>query len=256
MNLRNYLLISTILFFPRIIYSQQVNADTLNLKSIQITGILNQVIQPQWVKATIVPTALFVVGGITLLADSKTLLSRYTIHNKIINQFSGTHSFIDNYLQYTPLVAALGLNMAGIRGRSDFANLMVITAKAELLMTFVVQGMKSITNVARPSGEPKSMPSGHTAKAFVSATILDMEYRNTSPWISVAGYAVAMTTGMYRMINNEHWISDVFIGAGVGILSTKIVYFTHRYAWGKKRNMVIIPTILKNGGGISFGMVI
>ena len=101
------------------------------------------------------------------------------------------------------------------------------------------------------------MPSGHTAQAFVSATILDMEYRDTSPWISVAGYAVATTTGMYRMINNQHWISDVLIGAGIGIFSTKVVYFTHKYHWGKKSsNMVILPAIYKNGGGVSFAMIL
>ena len=123
-------------------------------------------------------------------------------------------------------------------------------------MTVVVQGMKSITHVTRPFGGENSMPSGHTAQAFVSATILDMEYRGTSPWISFAGYAVATTTGMYRMINDKHWISDVLVGAGIGILSTKVVYYTHRYSWGKKRNVVIVPTILKNGGSISFAMVI
>jgi membrane-associated phospholipid phosphatase len=100
------------------------------------------------------------------------------------------------------------------------------------------------------------MPSGHTATAFVTATILDMEYRDASPWISVGGYAVATTTAIYRMANNQHWISDVLIGAGIGIFSTKVVYFTHRYHWGKKSNMVILPTIYKNGGGVSFGMIL
>jgi len=100
------------------------------------------------------------------------------------------------------------------------------------------------------------MPSGHTAQAFVSATILDIEYREISPWISVGGYAVATTTAIYQMANNKHWISDVLIGAGKGIFSTKAVYFTHRYRWGKNSNMVILPAIYKNGGGISFAMIL
>jgi membrane-associated phospholipid phosphatase len=256
MNLQKYLLISIIFLIPQFIYSQGLTTDTLSVKSVRITHVQNQVIHPQWIKAAIVPTALFVAGAITMLADSNTRLSKYTIHDKVLNRFPDAQSSIDNYLQFTPLVAAFGLNLAGVKGRSDLTNLAVITVKAELLMMVVVQGLKSITHVTRPSGEPNSMPSGHTAQAFVSATILDMEYRDTSPWISVAGYAVAATTGMYRMINNKHWISDVFIGAGVGILSTKVVYYTHRYTWGKKGKMVIVPTILKNGGGLSFGMVI
>ena len=103
-------------------------------------------------------------------------------------------------------------------------------------------------------GSENSMPSGHTAQAFLSATILDMEYRDTSPWISVGGYAVATTTGILRMVNNQHWISDVLIGAGIGIFSVKAVYLTHQYKWGKKNNMVILPAIYKNGGGVSFAM--
>ena len=124
-------------------------------------------------------------------------------------------------------------------------------------MTVITSGMKHWIPSERPSGSGmNSMPSGHTAQAFVSATILDMEYRDTSPWISVGGYAVATTTAIYRMANNQHWISDVLIGAGIGIFSTKAVYYTHRYRWGKKSNMVILPTIYKNGGGVSFAMIL
>jgi membrane-associated phospholipid phosphatase len=84
--------------------------------------------------------------------------------------------------------------------------------------------------------------------------MLDMEYRDVSPWISVSGYAVASATGVLRMMNNKHWISDVLVAAGMGIFSTKLVYFTHQYRWKKNPNVVIMPAIYKNGGGISFAM--
>ncbi len=260
MNLHNSLACILILIIPQFLYSQ-VNhtkgySDTLTIKSIKVDRLQNQVVHPQWIKGIIVPTALFMAGTITLIADSGSRLSKYTIHDKVRNVFSGAQSPIDNYLQFAPLAAAFGLNMAGIKGRSDLINMSVITAKAEILMNLIVHGMKSIIQSPRPSGGANSMSSGHTAQAFVSATILDMEYRNTSPWISVAGYAAAATTGMYRMINNQHWISDVLVGAGIGILSTKAVYYTHKYRWGKKGNIVILPSIYKNGGGISFGMII
>jgi len=230
--------------------------DTLSAKPFKMNVAQNQVMRPQWIKASIVPTALIMAGTITLLPNSHCLLSKYTIHDKIINLFPGVNSPIDNYLQFAPLAAVFGLKAAGVKSRSDFINQVVITAKAELLMSVIVRGMKAWIPSDRPSGGLNSMPSGHTAQAFVSATILDMEYRDTSPWISVAGYAMATTTGMYRMINNQHWISDVLIGAGIGIFSTKVVYYTHRYRWGKKSNMVILPAIYKNGGGISFAMVL
>jgi membrane-associated phospholipid phosphatase len=229
--------------------------DTLRVNSFQTHSIQNQIVHPQWIKAAIVPASLIVAGAITLVPASHCLLSKYTIQNKVNDLFPGFHSSLDNYMQYAPLAVVFGLKAAGVKSRSDFVNQAVITAKAELLMSVIVQGMKHWIPSERPSGSGmNSMPSGHTAQAFVSATILDMEYRDTSPWISVGGYAVATTTAVYRMANNQHWISDVLIGAGIGIFSTKVVYYTHRYRWGKKSNMVILPAICKNGGGVSFAM--
>ena len=230
--------------------------DTLHVKSFELNVIKNQPLHPQWIKAAIVPSALITVGTITILVKPNFFLSKYAIHDKVIELFPGVNTQIDNYLQFTPLVAVFGLKAAGVKSRSDFLNQVIITAKSELLMNVIVHGMKNWIPSERPSGSMHSMPSGHTAQAFVSATILDMEYRDTSPWISVAGYAVATTTGMYRMINNKHWISDVLIGAGIGIFSTKFVYYTHRYRWGKKSNIVILPAIYKNGGGVSFSMIL
>jgi len=231
--------------------------DTLGVKSFEVKSAQNQIVHPQWLKAAIVPAALVVAGAITLVPASHCLLSKYTIHNKVVDLFPGFHSSLDNYMQYAPLAAVFGLKAAGVKSRSDFVNQVAISAKAELLMTVITSGMKHWISSERPSGSGmNSMPSGHTAQAFLSATILDMEYRDTSPWISVSGYTVATTTAVFRMANNQHWISDVLIGAGIGIFSTKAVYFTHRYRWGKKSNVVILPTIYKNGGGVSFGMLL
>ena len=78
----------------------------------------------------------------------------------------------------------------------------------------------------RPDGsQANSWPSGHTATAFVGATLLHKEYGLTrSPWFSVAGYGVATATGVMRVLNNRHWVSDVMSGAGIGIMSTELGY--------------------------------
>ena len=256
------LFILVLLILPHSIYSQSFNSpislsDTVSIKSISPKTPLSNAFRSQWIKGAILPAGLIFAGAITLMPDSHTLLSKYTIHEKVKTLFPDFHSSLDNYMQYAPLAAVFALKAAGVKSRSDFINQAVITAKAELLMTVIVQGMKRTISSERPSGSGmNSMPSGHTAQAFVSATILDMEYRDTSPWISVGGYAVATTTAIYRMANNQHWISDVLIGAGIGIFSTKIVYYTHRYRWGGKKNMIILPTIYKNGGGVSFAMML
>lgn len=45
-----------------------------------------------------------------------------------------------------------------------------------------------------------------------------------SPWFSIAGYGVATATGVMRVLNNRHWISDVMSGAGIGIMSAELGY--------------------------------
>jgi membrane-associated phospholipid phosphatase len=230
--------------------------DTLETKSLEINSMVNRPVQPHWIRASIVPAALIMTGSITLLAEPHTVLSKYRIHDEILNLFPNVNTPIDNYLQYAPLAAVFGLKACGVKSRSDFMNQVIISAKGELLMSLIVRIMKPTFATERPSGASNSMPSGHTAQAFLSAAILDMEYRDTSPWIGVSGYAIATTTGMLRMINNKHWISDVLVGAGIGIFSAKVVYYTHRYHRGKKSNMVILPAIYKNGGGVSFAMVL
>ena len=231
--------------------------DSVSTKLFETSSVQNQIVSPQWIKGAVLPAALIIAGTITLLPESHCWLSKYTIHDKVIELVPGVSTSVDNYLQFVPLVAVFGLKAAGVRSRSDLVNQMAIAAKAEFLMGVIVHGMKKTIRDERPSGGGmNTMPSGHTAQAFVAATILDMEYRDTSPWISVGGYAVATTTAIGRMVNNKHWISDVLIGAGIGIFSAKVVYYTHQYRWGKKNNIVILPAIYKNGGGVSFAMIL
>ncbi|NEW82579.1 MAG: phosphatase PAP2 family protein [Mariniphaga sp.] len=229
--------------------------DSVNTKLFETSSAQNQIVRPQWVRGAIIPAALIAAGTITLLPEPYCLLSKYHIQEEELEMFPGFNTPIDNYLQFVPVAAIFGLKAAGVKSRSDLPNQIAIMAKAELLMGLIVHGMKKTIRIERPSGEGmNTMPSGHTAQAFVAATVLDMEYRDTSPWISVGGYAVATTTAIGRMVNNKHWISDILIGAGIGIFSAKVVYYTHKYRWGKKNNMVILPAIYKNGGGVSFAM--
>ena len=40
------------------------------------------------------------------------------------------------------------------------------------------------------------------------------------------------------MLNNRHWESDVFAGAGFGILSAHLAYLSHRNRWGRQPHLV------------------
>lgn len=133
---------------------------------------------------------------------------------------------IDNYTQFFGPVMATGLKIAGVEGRSDWGRYLTSTAMSYGIMALFVNSIKYTAKEMRPDGSTRnSWPSGHTATAFVGATILHKEYGLTrSPWYSVAGYGVATATGVMRVLNNRHWVSDVLSGAGVGIMSGELAY--------------------------------
>lgn len=136
-------------------------------------------------------------------------------------------SSLDNYLQYSPLAISFALKAVGYEGRSSWGRFLASGSFSYAIMAIITNGMKYSIREMRPDGSTRnSFPSGHTATAFVAATILHKEYGLTrSPWISAAGYALAMTTGVMRSLNNRHWISDIMVGAGIGIFSADLGYF-------------------------------
>ena len=133
---------------------------------------------------------------------------------------------IDDYTQFFGPVLTTGLKIAGVESRSDWGRYLASTAMSYAIMAGFVNGIKYTAKEMRPDGSTaNSWPSGHTATAFVGATILHKEYGLTrSSWYSVAGYTVATATGVMRVLNNRHWISDVLSGAGIGIMSTELAY--------------------------------
>jgi len=169
---------------------------------------------------TFVGIPLFVAGWI--VKSEKNGFKQQTKHSLVTNFKSG----VDDYLQFLGPVATVGLKLSGYEGRSDWPRLFASAAMSYGIMAALVNGIKYTAKEMRPDGtSANSWPSGHTATAFVGATMLHKEYGLTrSPWFSVLGYGTATATGVMRVLNNRHWISDVLSGAGIGILSGELAY--------------------------------
>ena len=146
---------------------------------------------------------------------------------------------MDDYIQFVPAWAALGMNMFGYKGRSSFDRLFVSAGFSYAFMGAFVNGIKYTAKEMRPDGSSaNSFPSGHTATSFVSATIMHKEYGQTkSAWWSVGAYGIATLTGVMRTLNNRHWISDILVGAGIGIISTDLGYMMADF-WYKNRGIM------------------
>jgi membrane-associated phospholipid phosphatase len=67
-----------------------------------------------------------------------------------------------------------------------------------------------------------AFPSGHTALAFSVATVFADRYKNVKA-VPIFCYTTASLIGVSRLIEHEHWASDVFAGAILGYVCGKQV---------------------------------
>lgn len=184
-------------------------------------------------KQPVVPSIL-IIAGIGANGNGKEDIKNEFVEkrNEIIPKFKTS---LDNYLQFSPIALTYGFEAIGMKPKTDILNRSVILLKSELLMMASVTALKNASHILRPdSSAYTSFPSGHTAQAFAAAALLSEEYGYRYKWVPYLSYGLASTVGVLRMANNKHYISDVLVAAGIGILSTKVSYWTHRYKWGHK----------------------
>lgn len=108
---------------------------------------------------------------------------------------------------------AVGNQKAALVGRD--------IVRAQIVSQVFVQALKYTVRRERPDGSnDKSFPSGHSASAFATATVLQRHYG----WkVGVPAYALGGYIALARMAWNRHHATDVVMGAGFGIASARTV---------------------------------
>ena len=231
-----YTIFILILFSKSILFGQGVDSISgkKENKTVKILGIA-------------IPSAM-IVYGIISLEDNAIRNIDFNVQNSLEKNNRFWHVKADDYIQFTPTVAAYTLKLCKVESKHNFLDMTILYGLSNVLAGSVIQGAKYISYRERPDNDnDRSFPSGHTGIAFVSAEFLYQEYKDKSIWIGIGGYGVATFVGVARVYNNRHWVSDVVAGAGIGILSTKAVYWVYPYLqdiFGKKDqqlNTVILP---------------
>lgn len=197
-----------------------IQTDTLNIASIShFQRTMDKITSSRVYQITYIGIPLVTAGFIIKSEDDHFR----SLRNDYLPSFNWRY---DDYLQYLPAVAMLGMKIGGVQGRSSWGRMLVSDAFSAIIMSSVVGVVKTKAKVMRPDGSNRhSFPSGHTATAFMTATMMSKEYGARSPWYSIGAYSVATATGLTRMANNKHWLSDVLVGAGVGVISTELGYY-------------------------------
>lgn len=189
---------------------------------------INRITEAKWFQMTYISVPLIVTGS---LVEMKKEPFR-SLRNEYVPSF---HHGYDDYLQYVPIFALVGMKAAGVESRSSWGRMLTSDAFSAALMATTVNVMKLVIDSRRPDGTAlNSFPSGHSATAFMAATMFHKEYGVRSPWYSIGAYTVATATSVSRLLNNRHWVSDVMVGAGIGILSTELGYYFADLIFGKK----------------------
>jgi len=76
--------------------------------------------------------------------------------------------------------------------------------------------LKELIGRERPNGNSnRSMPSGHSSHSFTVATVANEIYGKK---IGIIAYSIAVLVAVSRINDNEHYLSDVIAGAGLGTL--------------------------------------
>src|SRR5215470_1533254 len=117
---------------------------------------------------------------------------------------------------YAQLGAGIGTYVIGrATNKPQVALLGGDLIRAQIVSQIFVQGAKFAAERTRPDGSNNfSFPSGHTASAFATATVLQEHFG----WkAGIPAFAFAGFVGASRMAADKHYLSDVLIGAGIGI---------------------------------------
>ncbi len=89
----------------------------------------------------------------------------------------------------------------------------------------------------------RSFPSSHAARAFSTAAVFADHYPQPIPFLA---YSAASLVGLSRILLDEHFSSDVFVGAALGLAMGKSLSWYHRV---HKDGWMVLPMLSDRGRG-------
>lgn len=115
--------------------------------------------------------------------------------------------------------------------------------RAQIVTQTLTTGIKAAVQRTRPDGTQFSFPSGHSAVTFASATVLQ---RNLGWKVGIPAYGVAAYVAASRVQVRRHFVSDVTLGAALGIVAGRSVTVGRG-----DRRFALAPSVTPGGAGIS-----
>jgi membrane-associated phospholipid phosphatase len=249
MKIISNFLVCIVIFNMSVLNAQTINNqnDTLNIAS--LTTIKKQ---RTILHKSIVPLSLIGIGLVVNNSQFEKNLET-DLRNSVGNDYQTP---IDDYLLFVPIVQMYAADAFGMKAKNHWFDQTKYLIISNVVSTGISELLKATITKTRPDGDPYSFPSGHSTIAFTNAAVLQNEFQETSTVYAYSGYAFAATTGVFRMLNNKHYVSDVLVGAGIGILVTQLVYhfepLKNFNPFKKSKDISFFPQYKENTYGFYF----
>lgn len=143
------------------------------------------------------------------------------------------------------LAAALGTYAIGhVTRQPRVAAIGADLIQSQILAQTMTAAIKMSVGRTRPDGTQYSFPSGHSSVTFATATVLQ---RNLGWKVGVPAYGLATYVAASRIQDKRHFLSDVTVGAAIGIVAGRSVTVGKGDA-----KFALAPSATPGGAGISF----
>ena len=209
--------------------------------------------RPFFTRADAITLGAFTLATVAITPADRALAQRFrdprTQENRLVR---GTAAVVRELAAPGSLIIGGTLYAVGrLGGNERMASLGLHGTEAVLIGLGAVGVGKAMTGRARPyvtadtnardfkfmrglrGGDGyRSFPSGHTVMAFAAAAAVTGEtarwWPDATPYIGTALYGGAALAGLSRMYNDQHWASDVLVGAAIGTFVGQKVVRYHR----------------------------
>ncbi len=242
---KNIICSKSIVFFILVIL-------TFNISKVQ-AQVTDSIRTRNLVVKSILPISL-ITSGIIINNTNFEKQFQEDIRDRVGEDFSTS---LDSYLQYAPIAEMYIADLAGVKSKNHWFDQTKYLFISNVISSMITYGLKSSIYKTRPdNSENNSFPSGHTTVAFTNASVLYHEFNDSSTWLAYSGYVFSTTTATLRVLNNEHWLSDVIMGAGIGIIVTNLVYYFEPFKnfnpFLTSRKFTLVPVVENNKYGAYF----
>jgi membrane-associated phospholipid phosphatase len=222
------------------------------------------------------------LGGLAYLADGQV---RDALRNRSAGE-TGVLPAMNSFAYYygEPGVAVLGIAMWStglVTKRPTLAVTGFRAMESVAVSGLVTSVVKELTGRARPDVPPhakddwqlsrtlwrtgndyKAMPSGHATVAFAFATAVTGAVADLAPQhtrtVAITTFGLATMTSWQRIYDDRHRLSDVTVGAGVGVVTALAIRRWHATRPDDPIDRFFLRPVIApaTGGGMLVGMSI